>query len=462
MKKFIGDKAFYKMVLLIAVPIMVQNGLTTFVSLLDNIMVGQVGTNEMSGVAIVNQLIMVFNVTIFGGMSGVGIFTAQYYGSGDEDGVRYTVRLKIAVALVLIALWFVIFGFRGDSLIQLFIHGESSGTDAAATFEYASTYLKMMMAGLIPYAFTQAYGATLRETGETVVPMKAGMVALVVNLVLDYGLIFGKFGLPKMGVFGAALATVLARLAECAVVIIWTHTHLEQRPFMRHLYASMHVPTSMIKDVVKKGTPLLLNEAMWSGGMAVLTQCYSTRGLAVIAGINIAGTVSNFFSVVYLAMGSAIAIIVGQLLGAGKMEEAVDTDRKLIFFSVASCAVMAVLMAVIAAPFFPQIYNTTAEVKQIAKHIIWVLAFIMPVNAFIHATYFTLRSGGKTIITFFFDSFYLWVVDVTAAFLQTHYTDWNIVLIYFLVQLFEFIKCGIGYVLVKKGVWLNNMTQTAS
>lgn len=459
MKKFIGDKAFYKMVLLIAVPIMVQNGLTTFVSLLDNIMVGQVGTNEMSGVAIVNQLIMVFNVTIFGGMSGVGIFTAQYYGSGDEEGVRYTFRLKVAVALVLIAIWFVIFGFWGDSLIQLFIHGESSGTDASATFHYATTYLKMMMAGLIPYAFTQVYGATLRETGETVVPMKAGIVALVVNLVLDYGLIFGKLGLPKMGVFGAALATVLARLAECAVVIIWTHTHIEQRPFMRRVYASAYVPASMIKDVIKKGTPLLINEAMWSGGMAVLTQCYSTRGLAVIAGINIAGTVSNFFSVVYLAMGSAIAIIIGQLLGAGKMEEAVDTDRKLIFFSVASCSVMAVLMAVIAAPLFPQIYNTTAEVKRIAKQIIWVLAFIMPVNAFIHATYFTLRSGGKTIITFFFDSFYLWVVDITAAFLLTHYTDWNIVLVYFLVQLFEFIKCGIGYILVKKGVWLNNMTE---
>lgn len=458
MRKFIGDKAFYKMVLMVAVPIMIQNGLTNFVSLLDNIMVGQIGTEQMSGVAIVNQLIVVFNLCIFGGMSGVGIFTAQYYGSGDQKGVRHTFRLKIIIAAVLVALWFFVFTFFGDQLIQMFLKGDATGSDAKQTFQYAKDYLHIMMAGLIPFALAQVYGGTQRETGETVLPMKAGMAAVLVNLILDYGLIFGKFGLPKMGVLGAAIATVLARVVESAVVIVWTHKNTERNPFIKGVYRSLHVPSSMVKEVLKKGTPLLINETMWSGGMAMLVQCYSIRGLAVVAGINIATTVSNVFSIIYIAMGSAIAIIVGQLLGAGKMEEAVDTDRKLIFFSVVSCLGVAVLMAVIA-PFFPQIYKTTEEVKEIAKCIIWVMAFCMPMYSFMNATYFTLRSGGKTIITFLFDSFYIWVADIPMALLLTRCTDWNVVLVFFLVQMMEIVKCIIGYVLVKKGVWLNNMTE---
>lgn len=445
------------MVLLIAVPVMIQNGLTNFVSLLDNIMVGQIGTEQMSGVAIVNQLIVVFNLCIFGGMSGVGIFTAQYYGSGDMEGVRHTFRLKIMIGTILVGIWFLVFGFLGEDLIRMFLTGDAAGSDAGRTFRYAKDYLHIMMASLIPFALTQAYGGTQRETGETVVPMKAGMAAVLVNLVLDYGLIFGKLGLPKMGVFGAAIATVLARCVEASVVIVSTHKNTKRNPFIRGVYRSLYVPGTMVKEVIKKGTPLLLNETMWSGGMAKLVQCYSIRGLAVVAGVNIATTVSNVFSIVYIAMGSAIAIIVGQLLGAGKMEEAVDTDRKLIFFSVASCLVGGLFMAVIA-PFFPQIYKTTEEVKQIAKCIIWVMALCMPLYAFMNATYFTLRSGGKTVITFLFDSVYVWAVSIPTALLLTRCTDWNVILVYFLVQMMEIIKCVIGYHLVKKGVWLNNMT----
>ncbi|MFR2619386.1 MAG: MATE family efflux transporter [Clostridia bacterium] len=318
-----------------------------------------------------------------------------------------------------------------------------------------------MMGYLIPFALTQTYSGTLRETGETIVPMKAGIVAFFANLLLDYSLIFGKFGFPELGVRGAAIATVIARIAEVAVVMAWAHSHTAEKPFIRGVYRSFHVPMDLVKEVIKKGTPLLLNETLWAGGMAMLVRCYSSRGLVVVAGINIATTLSNMFSIVYIAMGSAIGIILGQLLGAGKMEEAVDTDRKLIFFSVASCLGVAILM-IIVSPFFPQIYNTSDDVKYIAAWIIRVLAVCMPLNAFMNSTYFTLRSGGKTIVTFLFDSFYIWVVDIPAAILLINYTDWNVILVYFLVQMMEIVKCIIGYVLVKKGVWLNNMTIKAA
>lgn len=454
---FIGDKKFYKMVLLVAVPIMIQNGITNFVSLLDNIMVGRIGTEQMSGVAIVNQLIVVFNICIFGCVSGAGIFGAQFYGKGDYKGICHTFRFKIISSGVLLLGWIVLFLVFHDPLIHLFLHEGSGAGDLEATYRYGREYLMLILIGLVPTTITQIYAGTLRETGETILPMKAGVAAVLTNLVLDYILIFGLGRIPSFGVIGAAVATDTARIVECVIVVGWTHFHKEKNPFIKDVYRKMYVPWTLVRDILVKGTPLLLNETMWSLGMAVLTQCYSTRGLAVVAGLNISTTVSNLFNVVFIAMGSAISIIIGQLLGAGKMKEAVETDRKMIFFSVAVCFAIGGTMFVIA-PLFPEIYNTSKEVRSLATSFIRIASACMPMYSFMHATYFTLRSGGKTFITFLFDSVYVWVFDIPLAFVLTHFTGMPIVWIYLSCQLIEIFKCVIGFILVKKQVWVNDMT----
>lgn len=456
MKKFIGNKAFYKMVLAIAIPIMIQNGITNFVSLLDNIMVGMVGTGEMSGVAIVNQLIFVFNVSVFGIVSGAGIFGAQFYGCGKHEGVRHTFRFKFLCCLFLAAVAAVIFYFYGENLIYMYLHGEESGGDLTVALTNGRKYMLVMMVGLLPFAIEQAYTSTLRECGETVIPMKAGIVAVLVNLVLNYILIFGKFGAPVLGVVGAGIATVVARYIETIIVIVWTHKHKKRFPFIEDAYKRMHIPASLVGRIFVKGTPLIVNEALWASGVAMLMQCYSIRGLTAVAGLNISNTIGNVFNVVYLALGVSVSIIVGQLLGAGKMEEARDTDTKMIVFSVASCAVMGTILAIVA-PLFPMIYNTTDEVKNLAVQFIRILAFIMPMNAFMNVSYFTLRSGGKTVVTFFFDSVFMWVASIPAAYLLSRYTQIPIVPLYFMCQMVDIIKCIIGFVLVKKGVWIQNI-----
>ncbi len=454
---FIGDKRFYRMVLLVAVPIMIQHGITNFVSLLDNIMVGRIGTEQMSGVAIVNQLIVVFNICIFGCVSGAGIFGAQFYGKGDYEGVRHTFRFKVISSGVLLLSWIAIFLLFHDTLIHLFLHEGSGAGDLEATYRYGKEYLMFILIGLIPSAITQVYAGTLRETGETLLPMKAGVAAVLTNLVLDYILIFGLGSIPSFGVVGAAIATDTARIVECFIVVYWTHRHKDRNPFMAEVYQKFYVPAALSKEIIKKGTPLLLNETMWSIGMAVLTQCYSTRGLAIVAGLNISTTVSNLFNVVFIALGSAISIVVGQLLGAGKLEEAVETDRKMIFFSVAVCFVIGGIIFV-NAPLFPRIYNTSDEVRYLAAQFIRIASACMPLYAFMHATYFTLRSGGKTFITFLFDSVYVWVFDIPLAFMLTHFTGMQITLIFLCCQLIEIFKCVLGFILVKKKVWVNDMT----
>lgn len=454
--KLFGDRRFYRSMLTIAVPIMIQNGITNFVSLLDNIMVGQMGTTQMSSVSIVNQLIFVYNLCIFGGLSGAGIFSAQYVGKGDMDGLRYTVRFKMWIGVVITLLGLTVFNFAGADLINLYLGGQADAGNTADALRYGQEYLSIMMVGLVPFCITQIYSSTLRETGETMLPMKAGVTAVFVNLFFNYVLIFGHFGAPALGVSGAAIATVISRFVECFIVVIWTHRHKETNTYIIGLYRSFYIPADLIKNILIKGTPLLVNEALWSAAMAFLLQCYSIRGLSVVAAMNINSTLQNIFNIVFISLGSTVSIIVGQQLGSGKMEEAKITANRMIVFSTLVSVVTGLLMAAFNG-VFPMFYNTTEEVRTLASQLICVNALTMPLFAFTNASYFTLRSGGKTVITFFFDSFYVWLVNISLAYCLSHFTDLPIVLVYLIVQGSEIIKCTVGGIMVKKGIWLNNM-----
>lgn len=460
LKKFIGSKEFYKKVFVITLPILIQQVITNFVSLIDNIMVGQIGTEQMSGVAIVNQLLFVFNVCVFGGISGAGIFTAQYFGKGDHKGVRATFRAKIIIVSIMAVLCIGLFLFFDDELISLFLHQGQDNLDLGATLSYGKEYLMIMLLQIPLFAINSAYAGTLRETGRTVPPMVGGVAAVCVNIVLDYTLIFGidALNIPAMGVKGAAIATVVSRVCEFLVVVLWTHAHKEKNQFIKGAYRSLKIPKALLSGILKKGFPLMLNEVLWSTGQAVLTQCYSVRGLEAVSALNISSTVSNLFFCAYFAFGSAISIIIGQLLGAGELERAKDEDRKLIFCAVAVCLVIGGVMALLS-PLFPQIYNTTDTVKSIATSCLLISSAMMPFHGFIHTAYFTLRSGGKTVITFLFDSVYVWAVLIVAAFILSRFTDMPVVPMYGLVQSLEIIKCVLGFVLIKKGIWINNLVE---
>ena len=458
LRRYVGDRAFYRKLFAVMIPILIQNVITNFVSLLDNVMVGQVGTESMSGVAIVNQLLFVFNICIFGGLSGAGILTAQYHGKNDVDGVRHTVRMKLWIGLLTVLAFGSVLLLRGSELIQLFLHPGEEDLDLAATLRYGRSYLDVMLLQMAPFALTQIYSGTLRETGETVLPMKAGIAAVFVNLSFNYILIFGKLGAPALGVVGAAAATVLSRFVECAIVMIWTHRHRDHCPWIKGALRSLSVPWAVAWKIVRIGAPLLINELLWSGGMTTLEQCFSLRGLEVVSALNINNTVSNLFFCAALAVGSATAIIVGQLMGAGELERAVDEDRKLIAFSVVLCTGVGLVMAILA-PLVPRLYNTTPLVKHLAARLLLINAAMMPVNAYTNSCYFTLRSGGKTLITFVFDSLYVWVLSIPTAFVLSHFTSLPILPMYILVYLLDLAKCVVGYILIKRRSWVVNLVE---
>lgn len=459
-RTLIGDRAFYRQVVAIVLPIIIQNTVSNVVSLLDNVMVGRVGTLQMSAVAIVNQLLFIFNLCIFGGLAGAGIFATQYAGASDDEGVRHCFRIKWLIAASMMVLACSVFLAVPRQLIGLYL---AEGTDAAAaesTLAYGMDYLMIMLIGLPAFAVSQIYASTLREVGETRLPMIASIVAILVNLVFNYLLIFGKLGFPQLGVVGAAIATALSRYVETAIIMLYTHMRSCQFAFIRGAYRSLYVPSGLLRDVFTRGMPLLVNEFFWSSGMAVLLQCYSVRGLDVVAACNIASTVSNLFKAVFLSMGNAVAIMVGQALGANRVREAKDTAWRLIVLAVACNLVMGLLLFALS-PVIPHIYNTEQHVRELAMQMLWVVALMMPVYAAAHCCYFTLRSGGRTIITFIFDSGFTWCVCVPLAYLLAYMTAMPIVPMYLAVQALELIKVIIGLVLVHKGVWVRNIIAAA-
>ena len=311
LSRYVGNKAFYKSVLTLLIPIIIQQFITNFVSLLDNVMVGSLGTEAISAASIANQIMMVFMLAIFGGLSGASIFGAQFFGKGDMDGMRYTFRFKMIFAVLCSAVAILIYIVWGEAFIASFLKGESNGGDLDLTLRSGCAYLNIMLWGLPPFALVQVYAGTLREAGETRAPMFAGICAILTNLFGNWVLIFGHLGAPALGVEGAAIATVISRWVELVIVAVFAHRHEDRYPFFAGAYKSLYVPGKLAGRIVRTGAPLLVNEILWSLGMTFINQFYSSRGLNAVAALNITGTAWNLFCVIMFAMGSAVSIMVG-------------------------------------------------------------------------------------------------------------------------------------------------------
>ncbi|SMC31362.1 putative efflux protein, MATE family [Oscillospiraceae bacterium] len=452
------DKRFYKMLLTIAVPMMIQNGLSNFVSLLDNLMIGSCGTNAISGVAISNQLIFVFYLLIFGATAGAGIFTAQYHGKGDTDGVRYTFRFKIVVNTILSIMSTVFFIFMAPFLISQFLKGEGDPADAARTLIIGKEYMSIMIIGLIPIGITNAYAGTLKDIGATKVPMIASITAIFVNLIGNALLIYGLWIFPEMGAAGAAVATVISRFVELFFLVIYTRIRSSKFAFIKGAFKTLKIPSHLVKLFFPKLIPLMCNETLWALGQTFLNQSYSYRSLDAVAALNIESTVWNLLGVAFLAMGEAVGIVMGHILGGGEEKDVRGKAVKMRNFTILCGLVCGVLLAVIS-PFFPMFYNTSPEIRSMATKFILIFAVLMPFYAHMHASYFIIRSGGNTFITFLFDSCFVWVLLIPTAFVLSRYTHMYIVYMVALVQSLEVIKCVIAHYLVKSGIWAKNIVK---
>ncbi len=459
LQRTFGDRAFLRRVSAFAIPIIIQNGITTFVSLLDNIMVGQVGTQQMSGVSIANQLILIFNLCILGATAGAGIFSAQFHGARNLDGVRHAFRYKLLSCGALALGFIVLLLTAGQNLIGIYLQGEGNAQDAALTLGYGYEYMLIMCWGFVPFALSNVYASTMREGGKTIVPMVAGVVAVLVNLCLNTVLIFGLLGAPALEAKGAAIATVVSRFVELGILVLWGHGHRQQYPYLKGVYRHFRIPLQLCKKITVKGMPLLLNEFLWSTGVAVITQSYSTCGLDVVPALNITDTVNNLVSVAVIALGHTVGIIMGQMMGAGKSrEEILDSNRKIRNIALVCGVVFGLLLASVST-VFPQLYQVDGQIRALATQLIWVLALHKPLMAFIYFAYFSMRSGGKTWITFLFDCGMMWVVTIPLSIFLSRVVRMPILPLYICCQSLDFAKCAIGHLMLRRGTWIQDLSK---
>ena len=315
-----------------------------------------------------------------------------------------------------------------------------------------------MLFGLLPFSLSTAYATTLRECGETLVPMVSSFAAMFCNLILNYILIFGHLGAPAMGVSGAAVATVISRYLELAIVALWAHSHKLKFPFIRGLYRSLRIPGKLMGQFMTKVTPLILNEALWSTAITFQNQCYSTCGLAVVSALNIVTTINNMATVAASAIGNTVGILMGQMLGAGRPKEEVrGENRRLMVFAFAIGAVFGVLMAGTAI-FFPNLYNTTQAIRDLAAAMILLTAFTKAFQSYHMSVFFTIRAGGLAFWTLLYDCGYLWLFVVPLTFVVCHFTTLPFLVVYGITLLPELIKCVFGSCLLQKAPWIRNLT----
>lgn len=454
------QQSVFRRALTLAVPMMIQNAITNAVGLVDHVMVGSLGTEAMTAVSIVGQLLFVFYLALFGGLSGPGIYTAQFYGQGNTEGVRRSVRMKALIALSVTAAGITILMVGQRFLIGLYLHGESDQVDAAATVEHALTYLHIMLFGLPAVAVTQVYTGSLRETGDSVKPMAAGIISVLTDVLFNWLLIYGNLGFPKLGVAGAAIATVISRFVDTGILVIWAHKRKDRHTFLIGLWRTLRIPAGICGRMIRKSIPIFFNELLWAAGVAALTQCYSVRGLHIVSGLNISNALCNLLNVVFVALGAAVGILIGQRLGAGEYEQAKKDSTSLTWFTGVICGgLTTVLMGL--SGVFPLLYDTTGEVRTLATQFIFVTALFFPVQGILNALYFTLRSGGKTLITFLFDSVFSWSVSMPLALILCLLTDLHIMMVYTIIQAADIIKVIIGAVMIRKGIWVSNLAAQA-
>lgn len=447
MRSFIGDRHFYKRLFAISLPIVLQQLLTSSLQLIDNLMVGDLGELAIGSVSVVNQLYFVIILITFGALGGAGIYTAQYFGSKEEEKLKQTFRFKLIVALLLVILSIVVFSVLGEYLIGFF-------TENQVTIAGGMDYLNIVKWSMLPWAFSIAISTTFREIGTTKPLLWITLGAIITNTVLNYLLIFGNFGFPNLGIEGAAYATLASRFVEFLLMFVLLIK--KGKIFNTKIKDVFKIDALILKAIIIMALPLLLNEFFWSMGQTMFLQSYSTRGDSALAAMNITNAISQLVFVTFGGIGTGIAVMVGNTLGMNQLEVAKDNAKKVIAFAVAFAFVTGMMLFILSF-FILDLYDITETTKRIAANNIRINAIFIPVYSFNVSMYFTLRAGGDTRSTMMMDSGYMWVVQVPLIFILARVTNLNVIMLFLIVQLLELPKSVFALSRYKKENWVRNL-----
>jgi putative MATE family efflux protein len=452
MRRFIGTKKFYQTLIAVALPIIVQQLITSSLQLVDSIMVGSLGDIPLGSVTAVNQLYFIVILVTFGALGGAGVFSAQYYGAKDYDKLKQTYRFKVIVSVLIMTISFIVLTLFGEQLISIFV--EKDDPNASLIVAGGLSYLRIVKWSMFAWGLSVSISFTFREIGITKPLLWISITAIITNTILNYILIFGHLGFQTLGVEGAAIATLISRVIE--FVLLYILVFKKGQAFRGKVTKLFKIDKAVLKAIILMSIPLMLNEVLWSTGQTVFFEAYTTRGSAALAAVSVSSAISQLVFVTFGGISTGIAVMVGNTLGENKLAEAKDNSQKLIFASMLFSACLGIILFFLSY-IIPSIYDISEEAKKIAEFNIRVNALIIPVLAFNVSMYFTLRAGGDTKSTFLMDSGYMWVVQVPLIFILSRLTDLPANLLFLIVQLFEIPKMAFAYARYRRGNWIRNL-----
>ena len=442
------DKKFMKKVLVVAIPMMLQQLITNSVNLLDNLMVGQLGDYAISGVATSNKFFMVGVFAIMGIVTAASIFMAQYNGANKKKQLVESFRYAL-IGSELVMLPFVLAALLFPTQIISFFNKDPELIAAA------KQYLPLAALTFIPQALSFTIQNAMRSLGHTKYPLMASIISVISNAFFNYTFIFGHFGAPQLGITGAALGTLFARIIELSFILVVYFR--SPWPFKTNIQELLSIPMEIIKKITTKSIPLLINEIGWSGGMAMLFKFYSTRGAVAIAGMTIASTTTDLFFVLFSGMAVATNVIVAHELGADNLQVAKKYGYQLLQFAVIMSLMFAIVLFSVSF-LTPHLYDVSSEVKDIAGTIIRVQGIFFWIYMFNAQVFFIIRAGGDIRSTLIMDAGYMWFVNLVVVSFVAYQTNWNIYGIYIAGQATDILKMIISGTFFRKEKWVTNMT----
>ena len=447
--KYFGDKKFVQAVLVIAIPLMLQSLITTSVNLVDNLMVGQLGDAAIGGVASVNRFYLIGMYGTNGMVIAAGIFIAQFFGANDREHMKQSFRFSIISAYAITIPIFLCAFLFPSAILNFF-------TPDPEVIAIGIDYVKFACFSFLPIGLSLAITSALRSIGEAKIPLYISLVTVLTNTFFNYCLIFGNFGFPMMGVAGAAIATLIARIIEMALLLLAVYHY--DFDFKTKVSELFHISKSLVKRITAKAAPLALNEVFWAGGMAMIFKLYGTRGSEVLSGYSVANTTSDLFFTLFQGMAIATTVMVSQRLGANKLDEARANGYKMM--GTATTISLGVSIIMFASAFFiPNLYSISAEALNVARIQIIIQSFCFWIYTLNCQNYFILRAGGDTKSTLITDSCFMWFINIPILAILAYMTDLNIFIMYFLGQCTDLIKLCVSLYLVKREKWVINLAK---
>jgi putative MATE family efflux protein len=448
-KNLFSDKQFYKDLFAISAPIMLQSLVNSFVNMVDTVMVGRLGTVSIAAVGLANQVFFFFSIILFGICSGGAIFTAQFWGKKDIPGIRKNTGLCIILNTFVALVFTLLILTIPEKIMGIFSRD-------SAVIKEGTEYLSALSPSFIPFGISFVFIHTLRSVEKVRLAMVTTIIALSVNVVLNYILIFGMGSVPAMGVTGAAIATVIARYSE--VILLVAVSYAKGYAPAGNFRELMGFDSSFVTRFFKVITPVILNETFWSLGITLQSVVFARTDTDAIAAFNITKTFSQLTWVVFMGLGNGVAVLVGKRIGEGEEQAARDyADRITMFvFLLAFCAALVLLPM---SKLLPHIFNINAQTLAHTVSMFVILCFAYPPKAFNMAMVVGVcRAGGDTVFCAIYDVVVMWLVSLPAAAVASFVFHAPIWLIYLCIMSEDVFKMILGLWRLKSGKWLHNVT----